>query len=39
MPALPRAKSRVSRLDELPKGAHCSSCNIDYERISAAMSN
>jgi class 3 adenylate cyclase len=26
------AKSRVSRLDELPKGAHCSSCNIDYER-------
>src|SRR5271166_583489 len=26
------AKSRVSRLQELPKGAHCSSCNIDYER-------
>ena len=26
------AKSRVSRLHELPKGAHCSSCNIDYER-------
>ena len=26
------AKSRVSRLYELPKGAHCSSCNIDYER-------
>ena len=26
------AKSRVSRLNELPKGAHCSSCNIDYER-------
>ena len=26
------AKSRVSRLDELPKGAHCASCNIDYER-------
>jgi class 3 adenylate cyclase len=22
----------VSRLNELPKGAHCSSCNIDYER-------
>jgi class 3 adenylate cyclase len=26
------AKSRVSRLHDLPKGAHCSSCNIDYER-------
>jgi hypothetical protein len=26
------AKSRVSRLQELPKGAHCPSCNIDYER-------
>ncbi len=26
------AKSRVSRLNELPKSAHCSSCNIDYER-------
>jgi len=26
------AKSRVSRLNELPKGAHCSSCNNDYER-------
>jgi hypothetical protein len=26
------AKSRVSRLHELPTGAHCSSCNIDYER-------
>ena len=26
------AKSRVSQLHELPKGAHCSSCNIDYER-------
>jgi class 3 adenylate cyclase len=26
------AKSRVSRLEDLPKGAHCSSCNIDYER-------
>jgi class 3 adenylate cyclase len=26
------AKSRVSRLNELPKGTHCSSCNIDYER-------
>ena len=26
------AKSRVSQLNELPKGAHCSSCNIDYER-------
>ncbi len=26
------AKSRVSRLNDLPKSAHCSSCNIDYER-------
>ncbi|HEY6522052.1 MAG TPA: adenylate/guanylate cyclase domain-containing protein [Roseiarcus sp.] len=26
------AKSRVSRLQDLPTGAHCSSCNIDYER-------
>jgi hypothetical protein len=26
------AKSRVSRLQDLAKGAHCSSCNIDYER-------
>jgi class 3 adenylate cyclase len=26
------AKSRVSRLNELAKSAHCSSCNIDYER-------
>ena len=26
------AKSRVSRLQDLPRGAHCSSCNIDYER-------
>ena len=26
------AKSRVRRLQDLPKGAHCSSCNIDYER-------
>ena len=26
------AKSRVTALHELPKGAHCSSCNIDYER-------
>jgi class 3 adenylate cyclase len=26
------AKSRVTHLQELPKGAHCSSCNIDYER-------
>ena len=26
------AKSRESRLQDLPKGAHCSSCNIDYER-------
>ena len=26
------AKSRVSRLQDLAKGAHCASCNIDYER-------
>jgi class 3 adenylate cyclase len=26
------AKSRVEHLHELPRGAHCSSCNIDYER-------
>src|SRR5271166_2565556 len=26
------AKSRVSRLHELPKGVPCSLCNIDYER-------
>ena len=26
------AKSRVEHLHELPKGAHCSSCNINYER-------
>ena len=26
------AKSRVDRLHELPQGAHCSSCNIDYKR-------
>ena len=26
------AKSRVEHLHELPKGAHCSSCNIDYDR-------
>ena len=26
------AKSRVSRLQDMPKGARCSSCNIDYER-------
>jgi class 3 adenylate cyclase len=26
------AKVRVTRLDELPNGAHCSSCNIDYRR-------
>ncbi len=26
------AKSRVERLHELPRGAHCSSCNINYER-------
>jgi class 3 adenylate cyclase len=26
------AKARVAYLHELPKGAHCSSCNIDYGR-------
>ncbi len=26
------AKARATRLDELPTGAHCASCNIDYER-------
>lgn len=26
------AKSRVERLHDLPQGAHCSSCNIDYKR-------
>ncbi len=26
------AKARVRSLHELPKGAHCPSCNIDYER-------
>ncbi|HXW65854.1 MAG TPA: adenylate/guanylate cyclase domain-containing protein [Burkholderiaceae bacterium] len=26
------AKSRVEHLHELPRGAHCSSCNIDYQR-------
>jgi class 3 adenylate cyclase len=26
------AKLRVGRLHELPAGAHCSSCNIDYKR-------
>ena len=26
------AKSRVENLHELPQGAHCSSCNIDYQR-------
>jgi len=26
------AKSRVEHLHDLPKGAHCGSCNIDYER-------
>jgi class 3 adenylate cyclase len=26
------AKVRATRLDELPTGAHCSSCNIDYRR-------
>jgi hypothetical protein len=26
------AKSHVSRLQDLPKGAHCVSCNVDYER-------
>ena len=31
------AKSRVSRLQDLAKGAHCSSCN-DYERTHATSS-
>jgi class 3 adenylate cyclase/uncharacterized protein YndB with AHSA1/START domain len=26
------AKFRTTQLDELPRGTHCSSCNIDYER-------
>ena len=26
------AKVSVASLDQLPRGAHCSSCNIDYER-------
>jgi class 3 adenylate cyclase len=26
------AKARVRQLHELPRGAHCPSCNIDYER-------
>jgi class 3 adenylate cyclase len=26
------AKSNVRQLHELPEGAHCSSCNIDYQR-------
>ena len=26
------AKLSVSTLSELPRGAHCSSCNIDYDR-------
>jgi len=26
------AKSRVKHLHDLPEGAHCSSCNIDYQR-------
>ncbi len=26
------AKSRVEHLHDLPRGAHCSSCNISYER-------
>jgi class 3 adenylate cyclase len=26
------AKSRVTGLHELPEGAHCTSCNIDYQR-------
>lgn len=26
------AKSTVASLDRLPRGAHCPSCNIDYER-------
>ncbi|MBL8705242.1 MAG: adenylate/guanylate cyclase domain-containing protein, partial [Rhodospirillales bacterium] len=26
------AKSRSAGLDQLPRGAHCSTCNIDYDR-------
>lgn len=26
------AKSQVTSLHELPRGVHCQSCNIDYER-------
>lgn len=26
------AKSRCTGLDQLPRGAHCSTCNIDYDR-------
>ena len=26
------AKSKVEQLHELPEGAHCASCNIDYQR-------
>ena len=26
------AKSRVEHLHDMPRGAHCSSCNIDYQR-------
>ena len=26
------AKAAVQALDQLPKGAHCATCNIDYER-------
>jgi hypothetical protein len=26
------AKARATRLDELPTGTHCSSCNVDYRR-------
>ena len=26
------AKNQVATLDKLPRGAHCPSCNIDYER-------
>src|SRR3546814_3952953 len=26
------AKAAVPALDQLPKGAHCPTCNIDYER-------
>ena len=32
MPALPRRKIAGRASDELPQGAHCSSCNIDYKR-------